>query len=41
MGIGAAVIISIVIYICDSNSRNQFLQNICENIWDQQLPELI
>ncbi|CAD8119636.1 unnamed protein product [Paramecium sonneborni] len=41
MSVGAAIIISIVIYICDSNSRKEFLQNICENIWDQQLPEII
>ncbi|CAD8108408.1 unnamed protein product [Paramecium primaurelia] len=41
MSVGAAIIISIVIYICDSHSRKEFLQNICENIWDQQLPEII
>lgn len=34
MGVGAAFIISMVIYICDSNSRNKFLQTVCENIWD-------
>ncbi|CAK57114.1 unnamed protein product (macronuclear) [Paramecium tetraurelia] len=41
MSVGAAIIISMVIYISDSHSRKEFLQNVCENIWCQQLPEII
>ncbi|CAK87606.1 unnamed protein product (macronuclear) [Paramecium tetraurelia] len=41
MGIGAAVMIVIVIYICDANARKEFLSKICENVLDRQLSELI
>ncbi|CAD8116871.1 unnamed protein product [Paramecium sonneborni] len=41
MGIGAAIMIIIVIYICDSNARNEFLSKICQTLWHQQLSELI
>ncbi|CAK57116.1 unnamed protein product (macronuclear) [Paramecium tetraurelia] len=39
--ITGSVFILVTIYICDCSSRKQFLSTVCENIWDQQLPNLI